>query len=181
MLEMLENQNWDFPQPKSVFRNSLRLGWTTGIFLGGVEIAYYFIKNFGDLDAFGYGTLNHTVKVIIFLSFLWAGWNSCRHTGEIKEGIKGALGAGFISILLTILAFWIMVLFFKDNILENRHFFEEFLKSGEKSLDYFLIKVYVIRTIAGPIITFATAFVLGGIGAYIGKISFNKKREANGL
>jgi predicted membrane protein len=154
---------------KSLLRTALRLGWRSGLVLGGVWVAYDLINNLGHLDAAGYGRLNHGLLMALVAVYLWAGLRGAYRARRIPTGVLAAAGASLIGSAIALTSLWTVTYLFLDTIHHNPYMIEDFRRSGMHDMDAFIVDDNLVPTFVGPWLSLAVATVVGSIGAVIGK------------
>jgi hypothetical protein len=149
----------------------VRQGAAFGVVMGLIWIAYSVLNNTAVLDSSGYALLNNGVTVALALLFGVAGLVGARTAKSIRAGTYTGVAAAVVGSVIGIAAMWITTFVYFEQSRHNPYILQDFHRSGETSLDAFIIDDTLGASFFGPLGMFILGITLGTLGGVAGKLT----------
>lgn len=147
----------------------VKQGLLFGMMLGVIHIGYDLINNLAPANLTLNSLLNNGLPFAVLLFTGIGGYVAARKTGQIKPGIYTGLFVGLSSIVIGMIALFIITFSFMDIIRQNAFILYDFHRSGLKNIDQFIIEDALGATFVGIFFSLLAGGIFGIVGGYIGK------------
>lgn len=150
-----------------VVRQAMAFGGVMGL----VWIAFSVLNNAVSLDAGGYSLLNNGLTVALVLLFAAAGLVGARTLGTIRAGTYAGVAAAVVGSVIGIAALWVTTFVFFEQSRHNPYMLQDFHRSGETSIDAFIIDDTLGASFFGPLLALTLGAVVGTLGGVAAKLT----------